>query len=359
MNRLHRETAMNLALRTVTALAATLSLAVFAQQPQAQLAAPADRITDSAIQSDHGVYRAMQQRIEAINARGRPLLDYHLSKSQCWLDVSFHEYTRNDRGAFPQKALDEAGRLVVAMENGTALPDDTPLVNDATRLRPDLWERVGKLRQHAGFRCAQQHTACAEVELVHAGNEYRQQGWRHAAPYVQIAEDRLGRAAEAAEACVVAAAPPAPVTPAPVVVAPQPAVPVTLRARMLFVFDGATQGDILAVSRKELQELVDTVKARGLTVRAISITGHADRLNGTGNAAYNSELSRRRMVVVRDLLASSGLNAATGIKTEFVGDSQPLDDCRGFSSGPALRDCLQSNRRVEVTVEAQTNPRRN
>ena len=123
------------------------------------------------------------------------------------------------------------------------------------------------------------------------------------------------------------------------------------------VADGAAYAEQSAENLAAL--LVDTVKARGLTVRAISITGHADRLNGTGNAAYNSELSRRRMVVVRDLLASSGLNAATGIKTEFVGDSQPLDDCRGFSSGPALRDCLQSNRRVEVTVEAQTNPRRN
>jgi len=24
-----------------------------------------------------------------------------LAKAQCWLDVSFHEYTRNDRGGVP------------------------------------------------------------------------------------------------------------------------------------------------------------------------------------------------------------------------------------------------------------------
>ena len=67
--------------------------------------------------------------------------DYHLSKAQCWLDVSFHEYTRNDRSAFPQEALDQSVRLIALMEQkASPLPNDTPLVNGADKLRPDLWE---------------------------------------------------------------------------------------------------------------------------------------------------------------------------------------------------------------------------
>ena len=80
------------------AIAATLVLASTAlcAQQGTQLTPPKDRISDAAIQADHQSYEALQGRIKALNDRGRPLRDYHLSKAQCWLDVSLHEYTRND-----------------------------------------------------------------------------------------------------------------------------------------------------------------------------------------------------------------------------------------------------------------------
>ena len=52
------------------------------------------------------------------------MADYHLAKAQCWLDVSFHEYTRNDRSDFVQQALDQSLRLTALMQsNATPLPD--------------------------------------------------------------------------------------------------------------------------------------------------------------------------------------------------------------------------------------------
>ena len=192
------------------ALATTLALAspmLFAQTATT-LTPPKDRISDVAIQADHQSYEALQVRIKGLSDRGRPIRDYHLSKAQCWLDVSLHEYTRNDRSAFPQAALSESEKLIQGMERGAgALPMETALVNDAARVRPDLWERATALKGHAGFRCAQQKLACGEVELVHAGNEQNQQQWRHAKPYVQTAEDLLGEARELAEACAAPAAP--------------------------------------------------------------------------------------------------------------------------------------------------------
>jgi OmpA-OmpF porin, OOP family len=149
--------------------------------PTAQLAKPEARITDGVIQTDHSTYEAMQARIKALNDSGnRPVRDYFLSKAQCWLDVSFHEYTRNDRSAFTQAALSESEKLVQAMERKqSAISKDTVLVNNAARLRPDLWAQTESLKTRSGASCAAQQTACAEVELVHAGNELNQQSPHH------------------------------------------------------------------------------------------------------------------------------------------------------------------------------------
>ena len=207
-----------------TPAAVPAPLAPVAQAAYSQLTPQAERITDTAIQADHAAYQILQGRIHALNEGGRPVRDYYLSKAQCWLDVSLHEYTRNDRSAFVQEAMTESEKLIQAMANRVSpISNDTPLVNDAARLRPDLWEKTAGLKQHAGFQCAQQKVACAEVELVHAGNEFNQQQWRHAKPYVQIAEDLLVQAQSMAEACFPAA-----------VAAPAA---VTLNARVLFDFD--------------------------------------------------------------------------------------------------------------------------
>lgn len=112
------------------------------QAQTVNLTPPDQRFTDSAINADQQTYEAMQARLTAINDGGRRVADYHLTKAQCWLDASFHEYTRNDRGPFPRDALDQAQQLALGMERGQApLPMDTPLISGAQRLRPDLWAR--------------------------------------------------------------------------------------------------------------------------------------------------------------------------------------------------------------------------
>ena len=186
----------------LAACIAAMVSGVQAQTTAAQLTPVSQRTSDASIHADYETYTAMQGRIRQLNERGVPLRDYHLAKAQCWLDVSLQEYTRNDRSAFPQATLEQSEKLIAAMEQKrTLLPMETALVNDAARLRPDLWERVEALKRHAGFQCARQQVACAEVELVHAGNEFQQQQWRHAKPYIQMAEDQIGEATELAQAC--------------------------------------------------------------------------------------------------------------------------------------------------------------
>ncbi len=344
---------LNTMSKSLAVFLCTLAAGLSTAHAQTTTLTPADqRISDQAIAADQAAYEQVQGRIRALNEGGRRLRDYHLSKAQCWLDVSYHEYTRNDRSVFPQQALSESEKLVVGMERKAApLPMDTPLVNGAARLRPDLWARAQGLQAHAGFACAAQKTACAEVELVHAGNEHNQQQWRHAQPYVQIAEDLLSEAESAAAACPGAAAP---VAATPGVVPKAPTTPalaqVELSANVVFNFDRHAASDMRAFSRDSLQALIAQVQGGKLKVEKIRLIGHADRLNSTGQRDYNLELSRKRAETVRQFLVDAGLPAAA-IRYEFVGDTQQVAQCQGkHRSSFELEECLLPNRRVEVQL---------
>jgi outer membrane protein OmpA-like peptidoglycan-associated protein len=323
----------------------------------------AERISDSVINADQQAYQLVQQRIQALNETGqRPVLDYHLSKAQCWLDVSFHEYNRNDRSDFTQLALDESVKLVRGMEQGQQLGHDTPLVNNAARLRPDLWQKFAVLKQHQGFACAQQLIACAEVELVHAGNEYNQQQWRHAKPYVQIAEDNMQRAQAAAEQCPAALPAPTPAVaetelcvpavpekvaaPAPVVSTPS-AAKVLKSAMVAFEFDKFSNQDVRSYA--ELTSLLNALERQQKTIRQVTLIGHADRMAGRG-AAYNQMLSERRADTIRAWLEQHGVQAEL-IRYSFSGDSKQIKACKGVTPRAALLECLLPNRRVEVQFE--------
>jgi len=355
--------------RTAAVLAGLLVVLLPALAQTPSLNPPAARISDRAIHADYQTYEQAQARIKALNDQGRPLRDYHLAKAQCWLDVSFHEYTRNDRSAFPQEALDQSLTLVGLMEQkATNLPLDTPLVNNAERLRPDLWSQADSLKSHAGRACAAQRVACAQVELVHAGNEFRQQGWRHARPYVQMAEDQLQQAAVQAQACVppptpapaaivlpaapvvAVAPPPPPPAPAPVVRAPQP---LEFQANVLFNHNRSGLADARALTVERLAVAVARAREAGMELQQIQLVGHADR---TGKAAANTALAQARVDTVRDYLLSKGITASL-IQTAVQGDRQQVSACNtGQRSRAEELECLLPNRRVEVNFVTMRRP---
>jgi OmpA-OmpF porin, OOP family len=303
------------------------------------LAAQQGRISDAVIDRDYGVYRDTQQRIKALNDGGRRVADYQLSKAQCWLDVSFHEYSRNDRGGFPQAALGESQRIIGALETGQDPGWATPLVNHAEKLRPDLWARYDALKQASGFSCAAQQTACGEVELVHAGNEIHDAGWRHAKPYIQIAEDQAGGAEKSAASCAVPSKPVAP-----------PILPekITLSADALFQFDKSGSGDLLPKGRAELDDLALKLATRKVAVKSMRVTGYTDRL---GSATYNQRLSLARANTVKRYLQEHGVKVS--IDVEGRGLQDQLVACTGVKPRQALLACLQPNRRVEVAITAE------
>ena len=326
--------------------------------PGQALTAPAARIGDRAIHADYLAFEAAQVRIKALNQRGRPLRDYHLAKAQCWLDVSFHEYTRNDRGAFPQEALDQSLALVQLMEqNAAPLPMDTALVNNADRLRPDLWELAGKVKAHEGLQCVAPRVACAEVELVHAGNENRQQGWRRGNPYVQMAEKLLAPAVAMAEACVpkpvpvVAPPPAAPLAePAPVIQLPRA---YEFQVNLLFNHALYEREQVRAMTLKRLDLAIARAREAGTRLTEVQLVGHADR---TGKPAANQALAQARVKTVRDTLVAKGVEPSV-IKTSVKGEREPVSACPGkFKSRAEELECLLPNRRVEVNFAALRQP---
>lgn len=326
-------------------LAMGLAQAATTTLPTAPLAMPELRISDRAVAADQQAYRLLQERIKKLNDGGVRVGDYYLSKAQCWLDVSFHEYTRNDRSAFPLQALQESAKIVAALEDGSAPNpgDATPLVNDATRLREDLWSGFGQLRASPGFACAAQKVACGEVELVHAGNEYKQQGWRHANPYVQLAEDAQAAARSAAAACP--ADQPKP-DPQPAILPPRSEHErITLDMDALFRFDKAGPADVLPQGLEKIRELAARLQQGYVQIDTLSVTGHTDRL---GSDSYNQALSEKRALTVKQLLREQGI--ANVISAYGKGKAEPVAACDQVAPRAALIACLQPNRRVEIEL---------
>ena len=315
--------------------------------------------TDSSINTDYKGYQAQQGAIKTLNDSGKHAVkSYSLAKAQCWLDVSFHEYSRNDRSSFPQAAMNESIKIttylkdsgLVAGENNPA--NKTLLVNNADKLRDDLWTQANSLKTHQGYNCAEKQLACAEEELVHAGNEHRQQGWRHAKPYVQIAEDLIGEAKVAAEACIKPA--PAyvpPPAPAPVPVAQPPIVKtitiekIILNVSALFKFDKRTQADLLPQGKSQLDDLAQKINSVYASVDNIVLVGYTDRL---GTDAYNAQLGLDRAQTVKAYLQARGITAS--MTTNGKGAADPVVNCAGNVPTPTLTQCLQPNRRVELTI---------
>jgi OOP family OmpA-OmpF porin len=123
-------------------------------------------------------------------------------------------------------------------------------------------------------------------------------------------------------------------------------VTITLEAEALFDFDRSL---VRSNERVKLDNLVDGL--RGVDYDTIIVVGHADRI---GTKRYNQRLSERRATAVKAYLVNQGLGDER-IQTEGRGEFEPATDaqaCTGVHQRKLI-DCLQPDRRVEVTVTGQ------
>ncbi len=128
-----------------------------------------------------------------------------------------------------------------------------------------------------------------------------------------------------------------PDTPTP----PQAEEPVA--ASVLFDFD---QSVLRPGETPKLDEL--TAKLKGRAFDALAVVGHADQI---GTDAYNLRLSGQRAEAVRAYLVGKGVDAGR-MRTEARGEREAVtgDACK--NQGRKRIECLQPDRRVEVTLAA-------
>ncbi len=317
-----------------------------------------NRITDAAISADHRGLASLQDRLKNLNTSGtRKIDDYHYAKAQCWLDFAFDEYHDNDRTGIVEGALDQAKQLIGGMEAKSNVSNDTPIIPGSKKIRDDLWAKTASYKGQPGFQCAAATVACMEVQLVHAGHEDAELGWRHAQLDVSIAEKLDSKAKRLMDECAQPVARPAPVAVAPalppvVVQAQAPIIQTVtverynLMADALFNYDRYDLANLRPEGKAKLANLAARIKDFA-SVESIRLTGHADRLGGDN---YNQRLSERRAATVREYLISKGVDANL-IQTDFKGETAPItSQCSGETRSKSLIECLQADRRVEVEI---------
>jgi len=240
-------------------------------------------------------------------------------------------------------------------------------------------ELGAKVIQNLWFSVGYTKGNFADVDQFSANTSWS--GW-HARLRYKFDENSLGLATKRDEevkpvaAIEAALAKPVPPVVEPVstpVAAPAPATVVapkyekiTLAAGALFGHNKSGADQILPEGRTQLNALAAKLKAVS-NVERVSISGHADITNGTGDAKYNDKLSLARAISVKAYLSSQGFDVKS-VSVAGLGGQQPVKtDCplpKGAArtaigvtqSRASLKDmenfraCLLPNRRVEVEI---------
>lgn len=119
-----------------------------------------------------------------------------------------------------------------------------------------------------------------------------------------------------------------------------------LRADALFAFGRSDLASMTREGRQSLNELIQKIRDKYVTVRQITLVGHTDPF---GSVAANQQLSLARANTVRDYLLNNGLQGIS-INTEGRGATQLVQTSCGTTATAETIRCNQPNRRVSVEV---------
>jgi OOP family OmpA-OmpF porin len=283
----------------------------------------------------------LQRRVDKLAFGALGSEHYGLSKARAWLDLALDEYHEEDRTGIVQDATAEAAALLDALDGDPAFDARSmPELDASEKVRPDLWEQLEAMKQHAELACAGRRIAELEVQLVWTGHEKWESGWSHAEPYAEVAENLAYEARRSLEDCTRKRLPPPSALPAERIVTEKH----TLATDTLFAFNRS--GVEKLGGQQKLDRLADALKA-WKSIERIELTGHTDWL---GSDAHNQRLSLQRAEQVKAYLVTRGI-PADRIQTAGQGESQPIVQCAAQPDRHALIECLQPNRRVELSIQ--------
>jgi hypothetical protein len=165
--------------------------------------------------TEAGRYGDLYKRMDKLDT-GNCANAYFLNKSQAWLNLSRDFYHEGDGSGSVNAAYNEAEKIIQALEERKTPSMDTAMIQDAAKLRPDLWQIAANRKSTpALLSSAAREVAYCEVYLVRAGYAQTNLGGNvRVEPLIQMAEDICQAAKDKAPCAVV------PVVVAPIVVAP-------------------------------------------------------------------------------------------------------------------------------------------
>jgi len=312
------------------------------------------RFTDEAIRRDWEALDALRSRIAA--ARLRATLGYAIARAEGELNFAIEEYEENDRTGILEPLLNDARRLVITQESGSAGKVDLslPVLPGVTAVRADLWQLTQQAKDDpATLDCAGEAIARLEVGLLELAHEQYEvdaglNTSEHVGSYVMLVD---GLADDLRERMNAAACRPSPPPPSEVSIA-VPAAPVkirgiTLSASVLFAFDKCGEAEISPEGRAQLDRFGAELVKQPDAWRRLVITGHTDRL---GRHKYNLRLSLCRADAVRNYLVKKFGLPAGRTEARGMAAAQPVVFCSG-PFNDKLKACLQPNRRVEIDIK--------
>lgn len=302
------------------------------QSGQAGAALPQWTEVYGRIKKPREVIAILQGRLDLLAGTKDTYFGY---KDQCWIDVAKSEQEAGERWGFVEEAIGEAARLTAGLEGSVPLPTDNPSLRTVASLRPDLVAGLQTVRDDPRFaHCssAQQQVACAEVKLMHAGNDAWTRQFDAAKIKVDTVQAALLEAQESLNSCSV-----------PNVEEAHPSKTIDLSADALFRFKGGALESLTHEGRQTLDAALADIKADGNITR-IAVAGYTDRL---GSDSYNRRLSQQRAETVERYLSAGGVTAA--VQAAGYGRASPGTHCP-MRDWNALVACLSNDRRVELRL---------
>lgn len=248
-------------------------------------------------------------------------------KAACTVELAAHTYREvNTKGVTEFLAAQAMRYAAMGKED----PGMMPALPSTPRLYPERRLAIQGLKAD---QCSAPKAHCAEVMLAGAEYEMKENYPRHAEEFLEKA-DRLIQEAKA-ETC-----------PVPAVKNVPPALKnISLSADTLFAFGSARLSEN---GKADLNRLAGQVRAENVRLQSVNIEGHSDRI---GPDASNMRLSEQRARAVANYLTANHPEwMEARINVIGYGESRPVKMCGGATSLPALKSCLQPNRRVEVKI---------
>jgi outer membrane protein OmpA-like peptidoglycan-associated protein len=320
-----------------------------------------NRVSDEAIAHDLGLIDSWRARLDGLPAAAQD--PWRAAAARTWLEAARVEYTDGDETRFPEVAFTRAAALISQIEAGAPpivrgiVPNDS-LPEGTSRVGGDLWFRLEKLKEHPGFACAAADIAMLEVQLAWASNEAVDQGGCKTDPHMAEAT-RLAREARLqAEACGAQPAAekrerPAPAAPAPTapVEAPAPQLPTAEELEIpRNVHFGLNRADISTVSHDVIAGVAGVLrKYPSISVR---LEGHTD---SRASAAYNLELSKRRVMAVYGVFLDMGIDSVR-LTTAYKGKAELTateDSNRGFALNRRVEMIFVDSEGREIKAQSQ------